>query len=101
MDVHTEATKVLEMVVDTCTHLSIVDMGLIENLAIDEGAKTMKITMLPTTPFCMFLSGMEAEIKLLFSQNDLLKDFDVTFEKSAEPWTKYRLSDKAKEQLYA
>ena len=100
MSLSQEATKVLGMVIDTCTHLSIVDMGLIEDIQIDEDAKTVKITMLPTTPFCMFLSGMEMEIEVLFAENDLLKDYKVSFEKSAEPWTKNRLSDKAKEQLY-
>jgi metal-sulfur cluster biosynthetic enzyme len=91
--------KALENVVDTCTHMNIVDMGIVENVTIDETAKTITIAMVPTTPFCMFLDSIESEIELLVKNYTDFNDYTLVFEKSETAWTQERLSETAVAQL--
>ncbi|GFH40910.1 metal-sulfur cluster assembly factor [Lactococcus insecticola] len=99
MNLKDNVEECLENVVDTCTHLNIVDMGIVEAVTVDEAKKQIDITMLPTTPFCMFLNSIESEIELLIKNYHEFDGFTINFHKSDRVWTQERLSVAAVNRL--
>ncbi|MDR1567852.1 MAG: iron-sulfur cluster assembly protein [Streptococcaceae bacterium] len=92
--------QILNTVIDTCTRLSIVDMGLIEAVAVDDAAQTIEISIRPTTPFCLFLSGIETEIQTLIANNSQVSGYSVQFLDCTEPWAVEKMSEAARATLH-
>lgn len=87
--------KKLEEVLDPELHISIVDLGLIYDVIIEEDNQ-VKITMTLTTIGCPLVSVIEEEIKVKLTELGFEKEkitLELTFD---PPWTLEKLSKKAK-----
>ncbi|GBD33960.1 hypothetical protein HRbin34_00266 [bacterium HR34] len=91
-----EVEKKLYEVYDPEIRISLMDLGLIYKIDVKNGK--VKITMTLTTIGCPLFELIEREIKSAISQIKGVKEVELklTFK---PPWTKDRLSQKAKEML--
>jgi len=89
-------TKVLETILDPELFVSIVDLGLVYDIAIKDGA--VNITMTLTTIGCPLFQTIENEVKekMLAIPGVKTVDVELTFN---PPWDPSRLSEKAKAEL--
>jgi metal-sulfur cluster biosynthetic enzyme len=78
----------LETVMDPEIGLSVIDLGLIREVAIAEGKTTVK--MLLTTPFCPYAPQMIAEVKSA-AQSVLPQECEV--EVMPDPWSPEMMPD--------
>lgn len=89
-------TKALTTILDPELFVSIVDLGLVYDIAIKDGA--VKITMTLTTIGCPLFQTIESEVKekVLAVPGVAAVEVDLTF---SPPWDISRLSEKAKAEL--
>lgn len=89
-------TEALETVLDPELGVSIVDLGLVYDIAIKDGA--VKITMTLTTIGCPLFQTIENEVKekTLAIPGVATVEVELTFN---PPWDPSRLSEKAKAKL--
>lgn len=89
-------TKVLKTILDPELFVSIVDLGLVYDIAIKDNA--VKITMTLTTIGCPLFQTIENEVKekVLAIPGVQSVDVELTFN---PPWDPSRLSEKAKAEL--
>lgn len=91
----TMASKVLEMVPDPETGLSVIDLGLIYQLDVDKAAKMIFCSMTLTTRFCpmgeAIIEAVERALKIKFPGHEI--KINLTFD---PPWTSDRISPKGK-----
>jgi len=89
-------TKVLKTILDPELFVSIVDLGLVYDIAIKDNA--VKITMTLTTIGCPLFQTIENEVKekVLAIPGVKSVDVELTFD---PPWDPSRLSKKAKAEL--
>lgn len=89
-------TKALKTILDPELFVSIVDLGLVYDIAIKDNA--VKITMTLTTIGCPLFQTIENEVREKVSAIPGVKSVDVelTFN---PPWDPSRLSEKAKAEL--
>lgn len=94
----TMASKVLEMVPDPETGLSVIDLGLIYQLDVDKAAKMIFCSMTLTTRFCpmgeAIIEAVERALKIKFPGHEI--KINLTFD---PPWTSDRISPKGKTVL--
>lgn len=90
--------KVLRNIPDPEIGVSIVDLGLIYDIDIDQKAGKIRILMTLTTIGCPLFDLIAGPIREAVGKIKGVKDVDVelTFE---PPWTADRMSQSAKEQL--
>lgn len=89
--------KQLEEVLDPELNMSIVDLGLVYGVEINE--EKVKITMTLTTIGCPLFSTIEEEIKNklgLLGIKDSNVELELTFE---PPWSMDKMSERAKAML--
>lgn len=86
----------LKEVMDPETKLSIVDMGFIYNLKVENGEVSIEMTL--TTPGCplheRFVQKVKDEVSELEDVDEV--DVELTFD---PPWSPERMSDEAKAKL--
>lgn len=89
--------KKLELVLDPELGVSIVALGLIYGVSVDE-KKQCKITMTLTTIGCPLFGQIQKEIEDRVMELDTIDDvlIDLTFD---PPWTPDKMSPEAKSQL--
>ncbi len=89
-------TKVLTTILDPELFVSIVDLGLVYDIALKDD--TVKITMTLTTIGCPLFQTIEAEVKekVLALPGVEKVEVELTF---SPPWDLSRLSEKAKAEL--
>lgn len=92
----TAITKALKTILDPELFVSIVDLGLVYDIAIKDNA--VKITMTLTTIGCPLFQTIENEVKekVLAIPGVKSVDVELTFD---PPWDPSRLSKKAKAEL--
>lgn len=88
--------KVLSTILDPELFVSIVDLGLVYDIAVKDGA--VKITMTLTTIGCPLFQTIENEVKEKISAipGVTAVETELTFD---PPWDPSRLSEKAKAEL--
>lgn len=93
----------LDAVLDPCSTFtqkpqSIVDLGLVDDVSIDE--EDVTVDLLPTNQFCMYVPHMSEEIE---NRLEEIPEVDsVTVETVADKvWTQDRMSDEAYEERAA
>ena len=89
-------TKVLKTILDPELFVSIVDLGLVYDIVLNDG--TVNITMTLTTIGCPLFQTIENEVKEKVSAIPGIRSVNVelTFD---PPWDSSRLSEKAKAEL--
>ena len=92
----TAITKALKTILDPELFVSIVDLGLVYDIAIKDNA--VKITMTLTTIGCPLFQTIENEVKEKVLAIPGVKSVDVELT-SDPPWDPSRLSKKAKAEL--
>lgn len=90
----------LEEVLDPCstftdTPVSIVDLGLVDEVRVEDGA--VAVRLLPTNQMCMYMMNMSDEIQERVGELEGVESVDVTQE-TAKIWTPVRMSDDAREE---
>jgi len=88
--------KKLEEVIDPELGISIVDLGLIYDVFVENGKVKVKMTL--TTIGCPLFGYFETQIKEKLKELEGIKEVEVelTFD---PPWTPDRLSERAKAKL--
>lgn len=74
--------------------LSLVDLGVITDIAVD--GKTVKVKMTPTFVGCPAMDYMKAEVETALQQEGYQPQVEITFEK---PWNSDLISEKGKAAL--
>ena len=95
---HDSVHAVLQTIDDPEMPISIVDLGIVEAVAIDDAHAT--ITVLPTFVGCPALSMIEDEIRRAVSALDGIEAVTVRFV-HAPPWSVDRITDAGRAQLKA
>lgn len=80
--------EALKKVNDPELELSVVDLGMIRNVALKEGK--LIISMILTTPFCPFADSMMAEVK---KEAEAVTDIEAVVNLIAEPWDPAMMED--------
>lgn len=71
--------EALSKVADPHMGISIVDMGLVEGIDIEENDKTVaKIVIRPTNPGCMSAAGMAMNAKVMVEKLDEIDKAEIT-----------------------
>lgn len=92
-----EVMKKLEEVLDPEINISIVDLGLIYGIKVDD--KKVIITMTLTTIGCPLISLIEGDIKLKLKEIGVSEEnvvIDLTFD---PPWSMEKMTERAKALL--
>lgn len=90
----------LEEVLDPCSTftdnpVSIVDLGLVDELDVEDGA--VSVRLLPTNQMCMYMMNMSDEIQERVGDLEGVESVEVTQE-TAKIWTPVRMSDEARRE---
>lgn len=99
MDQRAQIVEALREVYDPCCEdrgLSVVDMGLIEDIRVDDGSASIDLVL--TSGWCPFMVPLVETIRERVAQLDTLADADVRLVWDPA-WTSERLSDVARERL--
>ncbi|WP_436348108.1 iron-sulfur cluster assembly protein [Natronorubrum sp. FCH18a] len=85
---------------DPCTCVegnpeSIVDLGLLESVEINDGKAIIHI--LPTTPFCLYMTDIMNKVEENVETLDRIESVEVTQE-TEELWTSDRMADHLQQQ---
>lgn len=80
--------EALKKVNDPELGLSVVDLGMIRNVALKEGK--LLISMVLTTPFCPFADSMMAEVK---KEAEAVANIEAAVNLIAEPWDPAMMED--------
>ena len=70
----------LSTVADPHMGISIVEMGLITDIEVDESAKTAKITITPTNPGCMSAANMAMQARTAAESLDEIDKAEIVVE---------------------
>jgi ring-1,2-phenylacetyl-CoA epoxidase subunit PaaD len=79
--------------------ISVVDLGIITNIAINEKDEAT-ITMTPTFTACPAIKIMQQDIKSCVEKLDFIQSAEVVID-YAIPWTSDRMSERGKRQIKA
>jgi len=93
-----EVLKELEKIKDPEIGHSIVDLGLIYEIKINEEKPAIKIKMTLTSFACPLGGVIEEEVKRRLGEKFKIKDIKIDFV-FEPPWTPQRMSEKLKRQL--
>ncbi len=92
----------LKNVYDPEIGLNVVDLGLVYNVDVDEGGKSVNVDMTLTTPACpagpMILEGAKKEIAALKDLYPQLEDVQINLVWTPF-WNPSMMSEEAKEEL--
>lgn len=91
-----EVKEKLKNVIDPETQVSIVDMGFVRDVDIDDGRVEIKMTL--TTPGCPLHSMFTSEVRDGVSEVRGVEEVDVELVFD-EPWRPEMMSDEAKKEL--
>jgi ATP-binding protein involved in chromosome partitioning len=91
----------LDQVYDRCScytddPVSVVEMGMIQDVSIDRAANRVEIEMLVTSPMCTFFLDMAEEIKERVSSLPDVDTVAVSQDTSGTVWTPDRMADEAR-----
>lgn len=90
--------KQLKKVIDPELDISIVDLGLIYNITIDQKNSKIEIDMTLTTQGCPLIQDFQREVKKVIKEIDAA--YKVKVNLVWEPaWSPDRMSDKVKKEL--
>ncbi|MDR2873383.1 MAG: iron-sulfur cluster assembly protein [Methanobrevibacter sp.] len=77
-DLKENITKAVSQVKDPHMGISIVEMGIVQNIDIQD--KSVKITLKPTNPACMSVARMAADAKSLASEVEGVNEVKIIVE---------------------
>lgn len=100
-DLETRIVERLDRVYDRCScytgdPVSVVEMGMVEDLDIDPDAGTVEVTLLVTSPMCTFFLDMSDEIKDRVANLPEIETVSVVQDTSGQVWTQQRMSEEAR-----
>lgn len=93
-----QVLEYLKEVIDPELHINIVDLGLVYDVAIDQEAGRVDITMTLTTPGCPLSAVFEEWVPTAVKKIDGVKEVKINLVWEP-PWDPDKLSDDAKEQM--
>lgn len=97
MSIVEEVLENLKEVYDPELGVNIVDLGLVYNVAVEDGAAKIRMTL--TTPGCPMHDTITGGVKWALGRLPEIKDVEVDV--VWEPrWSPEMMTDEAKEQLY-
>jgi len=93
-----EVLSALDEIRDPCSvsigrPIGLVGMGIIDNVAIDEGA--VRVAVLPTFPDCLFRGVFEEEIERKLKALPWCRSVSVSFRPPDETWDESRMTPEA------
>ncbi len=99
-----EVRAAINAVVDPCSAAMTVpigldDLGIVENVHVDDGH--VRVSLLPTSPHCLFLGLFEEEIESRVGALEWVRSVDVRLSESLAIWDESHLSDGARRRLTA
>jgi metal-sulfur cluster biosynthetic enzyme len=77
--------------------IGIADLGLVDQIRIEEGQ--VEVTLLPTSPHCLFLGLFEEEIEARVRELDWVRSVDVRLFEGETIWDESRLTPSARTRL--
>ena len=93
-----EAFDVMRVVIDPDLGLSIIDMGLVYDVAIDQKEGTALVTMTLTTPACPYGPQIIGEIEYVLKSQNGIKDAAVEIVWDP-PWSMDRIAPELRLEL--
>lgn len=77
-DIKQEINDKLSLIADPHMGISIVEMGLVRDVAIDEDNKKVDVTISPTNPGCMSVANIAMAAKLELEKLDSIDKAQIT-----------------------
>ena len=92
----------INAIVDPCSvamtePIGLADLGIIERVEIEDDR--VEVTLLPTSPHCLFLGLFEEEIERRVRALDWVRTVEVRLTEGLEIWDESRMSEAARERL--
>jgi metal-sulfur cluster biosynthetic enzyme len=89
-------------IVDPCSAalaepIGLADLGLVEEVRIDGGR--VRVTLVPTSPQCLFVGLFEEEVEARVSALDWVESVEVAFDEGQKIWDETRMTAAARDRL--